>query len=99
MAIRPTTSSAYSATPVLGWYTGVFNPVTFTPASDDQTITVSHKYAGRADLLAYDLYGSEEFAWVFAMRNPELRTDPFFGMKLGQIIYAPTRDRVLRGRR
>jgi hypothetical protein len=60
------------------------------PAStDDVLYTVGTQYTHRPDLLAYDLYGSSKYWWVFAQRNMEILKDPVYDLVAGIKIYLP----------
>jgi hypothetical protein len=83
-------NSPYSATTTTGKYPDRFVPIKIYPDIDDFSYTVENKYNGRPDKLAFDKYGSSEFWWVFAMRNPALRINPFFGLRTGIIIIIPS---------
>jgi hypothetical protein len=39
--------------------------------------------------LAYDLYGSSKYWWVFAQRNMEILKDPVYDLVAGIKIYLP----------
>lgn len=65
-----------------------------TPKPDDVIFVINDIYRYRPDLLAYDLYGSAEYWWVFALRNPNVIQDPIFSMKIGTRIYLPSKDVV-----
>ena len=61
----------------------------FAIEDDDQTYTIERTYAYRPDLLAYDLYGTPRFWWVFAQRNPDQIEDPIYDFKPGVTIQLP----------
>ena len=61
----------------------------FSIEDDDQTYTIERTYAYRPDLLAFDLYGSPRFWWVFAQRNPDQIEDPIYDFKPGVTIQLP----------
>ena len=61
----------------------------FAIEDDDQTYTIERTYAYRPDLLAYDLYGTPRFWWVFAQRNPDQIEDPIYDFKPGVTIKLP----------
>ncbi len=61
----------------------------FSIEDDDQTYTIERTYAYRPDLLAYDLYGTPRFWWVFAQRNPDQIEDPIYDFKPGVTIQLP----------
>ena len=65
------------------------------PASaNDIMISLDPKYNSRPDLLSYDLYGTPQLWWVFAMRNPDTIKDPIYDFKAGTVIYAPSKDNI-----
>jgi hypothetical protein len=49
----------------LGWWERT--PLTF--ASDDIIVTLNPRYDQRPDLLAYDIYGKETYAWLVLQYN------------------------------
>ena len=61
----------------------------FAIEADDQTYTIERTYAYRPDLLAFDLYGTPRFWWVFAQRNPDQIEDPIYDFKPGVTIQLP----------
>ena len=66
----------------------------FAIEDDDQTYTIERTYAYRPDLLAYDLYGTPRFWWVFAQRNPDQIEDPIYDFKPGVTIQLPKPSNV-----
>ena len=66
----------------------------FAIEDDDQAYTIERTYAYRPDLLAYDLYGTPRFWWVFAQRNPDQIEDPIYDFKPGVTIQLPKRSNV-----
>jgi hypothetical protein len=70
-------------------YLDSWTQLTVPSASDDQILTLDTKYVNRPDLLAYDLYGSAQYWWVFAIRNPDVIKDPIYDFTAGITIYAP----------
>lgn len=66
------------------------------PADDsDYTITVENKYHERPGLLAYDLFGTRDLAWVFIVLNRDAMTDPIYGLQAGMTLTVPTKERLL----
>ena len=61
----------------------------FAIEDDDQAYTIERTYAYRPDLLAYDLYGTPRFWWVFAQRNPDQIEDPIYDFRPGVTIQLP----------
>ena len=66
----------------------------FAIEDDDQSYTIERTYAYRPDLLAYDLYGTPRFWWVFAQRNPDQLEDPIYDFKPGVTIQLPKPSNV-----
>ena len=52
--------------------------------------------AQRPDLLANRLYETSELWWVFAIRNPDILTDPIRDFKTGVTIALPSAESVMR---
>lgn len=88
-------ASPYYDTPQLDWRLGRYVHRAIKPAVGDEYYTVASKYHNRPDRLAYDLYGSVEYFWVFMARNMNLIRDPIFDLKMGMTIVLPTHDTVL----
>jgi len=42
--------------------------------------------------LAFDLYGDPSLWWVFAVRNPNVISDPVFDMRIGARIAVPKKE-------
>lgn len=66
----------------------------FAIEDDDQSYTIERTYAYRPDLLAYDLYGTPRFWWVFAQRNPDQIEDPIYDFKPGVTIQLPKASNI-----
>jgi hypothetical protein len=75
-------------------YLDFWNPATIPTSADDMMIKIEPKYVRRPDLLSYDLYGTPQLWWIFAMRNPDIIRDPIYDMRSGIVIYVPTKDRI-----
>ena len=73
----------------LGWW----ERLNFTRSPLDVTITLTRKYAGRPDLLAYDMYGRATLQWfVLQYNNVSDLTEDFIE---GSKITLPTKSRLL----
>jgi hypothetical protein len=85
-------SSPYAATPQTDWYIKnlVFRPIPMD--SGDQPFTLSLRHQYRPDRLAFDLYGTPAYWWVFCVRNPFLRSDPIWNFINSLTIMVPTSD-------
>lgn len=62
----------------------------------DEAYIIGHGYDQRPDLLAYKLYGSTRYWWVFALRNPDILKDPIRDFKAGIRIMLPAEESVQR---
>lgn len=85
-------TSPYSLTPqssrlvsYLDFWVAPIIPVKLT----DVSYVVEHKYTNRPELLAFDLYKSVAYWWVFAIRNPDVIKDPIYDLVAGITIFLP----------
>lgn len=94
---RPTykASSPYRDTPIRDFYLDLWNPVSFPRSADDPRIVIESRHDRRPDLLAFDLYGSPNFWWVFSVRNPNILIDPIEDFRTGVEIRAPQPNNVI----
>jgi hypothetical protein len=60
--------------------------------AEDRLYQIEPPYHLRPDLLAFDLYGTENLWWVFAARNPSSLKDPLFHFVAGNKIFLPTKE-------
>ena len=89
MATYATTSPYYN-TPKWGNFLDVWNGKTIAPDASDARYQIDSAYNLRPDLLAYDMYNDSTLWWVFAIRNPDVITNPLLSFRTGVIIYVPT---------
>lgn len=75
-------------------YLDFWNPINISPSSEDKIFNLDPKYSNRPDLLSYDLYGSPQYWWVFAVRNPDVIKDPIYDFIPGITIYVPSSNSV-----
>ena len=83
-------SSPYNYTPQNSWCIGnlVFRPI---PAdSEDSQFFLQQRHEYRPDRLAYDLYNTATYWWVFCVRNAFLRRDPIWSFTNGLTIIVPS---------
>lgn len=66
------------------------------PSVNDEVYTIEEDYNERPDLLANRLYETSELWWVFAIRNPDILTDPIRDFKTGVTIALPSAESVMR---
>ena len=56
----------------------------------DEEYSIDPAYDQRPDLLASALYNNSRLWWVFALRNPDIITDPIRDFTAGTVIYLPS---------
>ena len=86
--------SPYYHTEIRDFYLDAWTPIEIEPDSSDRLIKIHTKYIERPDLMAYDLYGSPELWWVFAVRNKDVLVDPIGDFQEGVEIYIPDPSRI-----
>jgi len=79
--------SQYKDTPIKEFYLDHWVNVPIPVSVNDRKITITSRYVKRPDLLSYDLYGSADYWWVFALRNKDVIFDPINDMKEGVEIF------------
>lgn len=89
-----TSSSPYYNTNQTSWYLDYWSYRDIPTDSTDYYITVSGKYEERPDLLAYDLYGSVNYWWIFSIMNKDILIDPIYDLKTNLMIRIPTSTRL-----
>ena len=72
-----------------GQYLDILDIRSVPAENDDILYEIEPQYTYRPDLLAYDLYGSHKFWWVFAQRNMNVLKDPVYDFVAGTQIYLP----------
>ena len=82
--------SFYANTPTVDFYLDFWDANVNIPTKNTKT-EISTKYNLRPDLMAYDLYGSPNYWWVFAVVNKDKLIDPVEDFKAGLIITVPPR--------
>lgn len=87
-------TSPYFNTPQLDWRMGRYVHRTIPAAPTDRSFLITPTYHERPDRLAYDLYGSAEYWWVFMARNLNAIRDPIFDLTQGKTIIIPSPDSI-----
>lgn len=93
--IKYPASSTYYTTPQLDWRIGRYVHRQVPPAASDRVMLITPKYHNRPDRLAYDLYGSPLYYWVFMARNMNAIRDPIYDLVQGMSIIVPATDTVV----
>jgi hypothetical protein len=85
-------NSPYYNTPTWGPFLDIwkYNSLVIPANTTDARYQIDPPYNNRPDLLAYDMYQDSNYWWVFAVRNPDVLTDPIFSFVAPTIIYVPT---------
>ena len=92
MATTYSKSSPYYGTQTWGKFLDVWSSKTLSADTTDALYQIDNIYNLRPDLLAYDLYQDSGLWWVFAVRNPDVLTDPLLSFVSGKVIYIPTKS-------
>lgn len=90
MAYQPTYTPAatYNLTRIVGKYLTYYVHRTVRPDLTDRvTVLDNGRYVYRPDLLAFDLYGSEDLWWVIPVRNG--LQDPVFDLTFNRDLVIP----------
>lgn len=87
-------SNQYKKTGIKDNYLDLYNPMVLKHNTDDREYIIEAKYHHRPDKLAKDLYGSEQYWYVFILRNMDVLEDPIFDFKTGVTIRIPTNNNV-----
>ena len=90
MAATYSTTSPYYGTSSWGIFLDVWAGKSIPSSPDDAIYQIDSPYNQRPDLLANDVYQNSSLWWVFAIRNPDVITDPLLSFTAGTIIYVPT---------
>jgi hypothetical protein len=72
----------------LGWW----ERKVFPRAATDVQVTITPRYAGRPDLLAFDLYGTSSLIWMVLQYNSIIDINTEF--IVGSVITLPTKNRL-----
>jgi hypothetical protein len=87
--------SFYSKTPIVNGVLDIARHFAIDKSESDVEWTITTHYTNRPGLLAYDLYGSHELWWVFAIRNPDILVDPLNDFVTGVTIMLPSKVTVM----
>jgi hypothetical protein len=96
MAANYTNLSPWYLTRVLSDQLDILTIRPVSAEDDDFLYTIESQYAYRPDLLAYDLYGSQNLWWVFLQRNLDVIEDPVFDFVPGVQIYIPKKSSLMK---
>lgn len=94
MSVTYKKSSVYRNTPFKDFYLDLWNKPDVPVSVDDERLVISNEVERRPDLLAYDLYGTPNLWWVFAIRNPDILIDPIEDFVAGTEIFVPSAENL-----
>lgn len=89
-------TSFYADTQQWGTMLDIWAGKTIGPDVNDALYQIDPVYNFRPDLLAHDIYKDTNLWWVFAVRNPDILTDPLTDFVAPNIIYIPSLELVNR---
>jgi alpha-L-fucosidase len=95
MPANYTNLSPWYLTKPIAYYLDVLTIRPVSAEDDDFLYTLEPQYAYRPDLLAFDLYGTQNLWWVFIQRNLDVIQDPIFDFVPGVQIYIPKKTSLL----
>ena len=90
MARNSKDTSQYLNTPITDWYLDIMVQRNVPKSDFDKIIKIPPAFDQRPDLMSNKEYGTPRLWWVFAIRNPDLITDPIHDFVAGLEIYIPT---------
>jgi hypothetical protein len=84
--------SFYANTNSIDFYLDIWENTVNLSTTGDTSIEIHTKYNLRPDLMAYDMYGSPNYWWVFALKNKDKLIDPVEDFKAGLTIVVPPKN-------
>jgi hypothetical protein len=87
-------TSPYYNTPINTMYLDIWGERKIPEHPTDQLIEIEPKHEGRPDMLAFDLYGSTDYWWIFMVRNRNLIENPIYDLVAGLQIWVPQKNRL-----
>tara|TARA_B100000809_G_scaffold264804_1_gene321691 strand:- start:1420 stop:1725 length:306 start_codon:yes stop_codon:yes gene_type:complete len=86
--------SFYANTKTVDFYLGAWNDDINLSTIGDTTVEIHSKYNLRPDLMAFDMYGSPNYWWVFALKNKDKLIDPVEDFKTGVVLTIPSKNGI-----
>ena len=83
-------TSQYLNTPVRNFYLDIYVPRVVNSSPYDTVMIIPPKFNQRPDLMSQQIYGTPRMWWVFAVRNPDLFSDPISDFLSGIQFYVPS---------
>ena len=84
--------SFYASTNKKDFYLDLWSGDVNLGTKGDTVKEIPLKYDRRPDLWAYELYGSSNYWWVFAVKNKNKLIDPVEDFKAGMSITVPSKN-------
>ena len=86
--------SFYANTQTIDFYLDIWDSDVSLSDDGDTSVEIESKYNLRPDLMAYDMYGSPNYWWIFALKNKDKLIDPVEDFKTGLTITIPTKTGI-----
>ena len=86
--------SFYASTQTIDFYLDIWDSNVSLSTEGDTEIEIKTKYNLRPDLMAFDMFGSPNYWWVFALKNKDKLIDPVEDFKAGIIITVPSQNGI-----
>lgn len=82
----------YKNTPIKEFYLDIWVPITIAENANDYAYVIPPRFDERPDLLSYELFGTPNLWWIFAIRNMDELVDPIGDFKSGLEITIPAKN-------
>lgn len=83
-------ASRYEKTPIREFYRDIWVPIAVPANANDYAYEIPPDFDERPDLLSFELYGTPDLWWIFALRNMDELVDPIGDFKPGLTIMIPS---------
>jgi hypothetical protein len=83
-------ASRYEKTPIKEFYRDIWVPLEVPENANDYEYVIPPDFDERPDLLSFELYGTPDLWWIFALRNLDELVDPIGDFKSGLTIMIPS---------
>lgn len=85
-------TNRYKHTPIKEFYLDIWVPIFIGENPNDYAYEIEPDFDERPDLLSYELYGTPDLWWIFALRNMDELVDPIGDFKSGVVIMIPAKN-------
>lgn len=84
----------YENTPIKEFFRDIWVPITVEEKATDFAYKIQPEFDERPDLLSFELYGTPDLWWIFALRNMDELVDPIADFKTGLVIMVPSENTI-----